>query len=296
MESMNLENEEDSASKRHFYIPKKYIANIISSGAESSLCSFIWKGEPGIGKSHVTLHTLEEMGLRNKKEYAVLSGYITPLELYTFLYHNRNKIVVLDDIPNIFDDDVSYHLLLSILWTVTGERMVYYLTSSSKLKVPSSFEFKGKVIFLTNRLPKESESLRSRCLLYEMNLPYWQKLEIMEDIAKTQEISQDVMAFIRGNTDETTKNFNLRTLVKINGLYLHNNGDWRTLAIEQLGTDETLVLVKRLCTAIEKTSEQVREFTEKTGLSRTTFFRLKEKLRNNSTARELYVRNAKFQR
>jgi hypothetical protein len=289
MEDVNTENE--NALDRNYYVPKMYIRNIVSSSIDSGLTSFIWKGEPGIGKSHVTMQTLEELGLRKNKDFAVLSGYATPLELYTFLYENRNKIVVLDDIPNIFENETSYHLLLSILWTVTYERMVYYLTSSNKLKVPGQFEFKGKVIFLTNRLPKDSTSLLSRCLFYEMNLPYWQKLEIMEDIAKEGAISEDVMMFIRSNTDETTKNFNLRTLVKINGLYLHNNGDWKRLSLEQLEIDETLRLVKEICSTIEKTSEQFRVFHERTGNSRATFFRMKDKLRNNSISREIYVRD-----
>jgi hypothetical protein len=290
MEDVNTENE--NALDRNYYVPKMYIRNIVSSSLSSGLSSFIWKGEPGIGKSHVTMHTLEELGLLKNKDYAVLSGYATPLELYTFLYENRNKIVVLDDIPNIFENETSYHLLLSVLWTVTNERMVYYLTSSNKLKVPGQFEFRGKVIFLTNRMPKDYASLLSRCLFYEMNLPYWQKLEIMEEIAKSEQLSEDVMMFIRSNTDETTKNFNLRTLVKINGLYLHNNGDWKRLALEQLEADETLKFIKHICSTIEKPSEQVRKFIEDTGHSRRTFYRLKEKLKSNAISNETYVYDA----
>jgi hypothetical protein len=280
---------EDTAIDRYFFVPKMYLKNIITSNGSEGLYSFIWKGEPGIGKSHMTMQTLEEMGMRNKKEYAVLSGYTTPLELYTFLYHNREKIVVLDDIPNVFDNETSYHILLSALWTVTGGRMIYYLTSSPALKVPSSFEFKGKIIFLTNRMPIDSVSLRSRCLFYEMNLAFWQKLEIMEEIAKNKGIEDDVMNFIRNNTDETTKDFNIRTLVKINSLYLQNSEDWKRLALEQLEVDEMLKLVKHICSTTEKPLEQIRKFTEATGHSRRTFYRLKERLKNNEISKETYV-------
>ena len=284
--------EEESAVKRNFYIPKMYIKNIIGSGASEGLSSFIWKGEPGIGKSFVTLQTLEELGLDKKKDYAVLSGYATPLELYTFLYKNRNKIIVLDDIPNIFENETSYHLLLSVLWTVTNERMVYYLSSSDKLEVPNEFEFKGKIIFLTNRMPKESSSLKSRCLFYEMRLVYWQKLEIMEEIAKERNIPNEVISFIRNNTDETTKNFNMRTLVKINGLFERNRENWQMLAIEQLESDEMMKLVKTICATAERPSKQVKMFVEATGHSRRTFYRLKEKLAENAISKETYIYNA----
>lgn len=272
--------------EKYFYVPKMYIRTVIKSTPESGLTSFIWKGEPGIGKSHTTMQTLEELGLRNKKDYAVLSGYTTPLELYTFLYENREKIVVLDDIPNVFENETSYHILLSALWTVTSERMIYYLTSSPRLKVPNSFNFKGKIIFLTNRMPADSSSLRSRCMFYEMNLTFWDKLELMEEIARTTGISPDVMQFIRENANETTKNFNLRTMVKINSLFLQNIEDWRRLALEQLREDETLRLIRQLCRSYEKSTDQVKLFTEATGLSRATFFRLKGRLATDRTHEE----------
>lgn len=276
--------------EKHFYIPINYIKNVTQAQEDDGLYSFIWLGNAGLGKTHTTIQELNKIGEKGK-DWEILSGYATPLELYTFLYENKDKIVVLDDIPSLFDNPISYHILLSILWNVSKVRTVSYLSSSQKLKVPSKFDFRGKVIFLTNIMPKEAESLKSRCLFYETKFSYADKIAVMQEIAKIREIPNEIIDYVVDNTDETTNNLNFRLLIKIYGLYKMDKTNWKQLADEQLNKDEYMSLVKTLTKTINKVSEQVSKWTDETGMSRRSFFYYKKRME-----KDWEQRSAKVQR
>ncbi|KXA93655.1 hypothetical protein AKJ66_01480 [candidate division MSBL1 archaeon SCGC-AAA259E22] len=138
---------------------RAYVKAIVNGGPDS----LILFSRPGLGKSYQVLSVLKEEGLEKDKDYALISGYSTPLSLYHKLYRNRDKIVVLDDVDGITSSRKALSLLQAVTWSVNGERIVNYETTSDKLEAPSQFEFEGSIIICLNRassLP-ELEALRS---------------------------------------------------------------------------------------------------------------------------------------
>ena len=95
-----LEQLDSKKFKEKFFKPESYIKMVV----KNHLKGFMLSGEGGLGKSYLTLKTLKECGLKIYEDYAYLKGYITTLELYHFIYENKNKLIVLDDI-NILDNE-----------------------------------------------------------------------------------------------------------------------------------------------------------------------------------------------
>ena len=117
---------------------------------------------------------------KEKRDFVYLNTYTTPLALYKYLYDNKDKLIVLDDVMGLFNNEKTLALLKSALWEVDGKRLITMNTTSRLLEgYPLIFEFKGQVIFLSNRI-KENEhitALLSRTEKYIIDFtrttPFW---------------------------------------------------------------------------------------------------------------------------
>ena len=260
---------------------KDYVGMV--AGGQSKALFVI--GEGGLGKTEVTLETLEENGVRHK----YFNTFSTPLELYSQLYNHRNDLVVLDDMEGILDNKKSVAILKSCLWGFRDERIVQYMSTTALLTVPPRFEFNGSIIMLLNQYPKNEfvRSLVTRSVYYELKFTYDQKIQLMREISiKDYEglsLAQrtEIFNFIRVNTSESTQELNFRTLIKAYNIYLYSNERWRELVKLMLRPDEDIATFKTIEDAMGEMTvlQQARLFTIHTGKSRSTYFRLKRKLR-----------------
>lgn len=268
--SLEQLQESNSVIEKLYWLPKQYIQAV--ANPNNDLYGLIETGQAGISKSFSTIQTLNEISA----DYVYFSGYTTPLGLYEFLYHNRqkNKIVVFDDTFGILNNTTSIMLMLNALYSSSGVRKIFW--SSSRLKdIPSEFLFEANIILITNKLPNNigSDLINSRCLNYEFKFNNKEILSIMKAIAKMEhkklkkEERLEIVNFIEENTDETTKNFDLRVQNKIEQLYLYNNKTWKELSKPLLKRDEELFLLKEVikkCSSIaEAQKEYNRELQEK---------------------------------
>jgi len=264
-----------------FYVPKELVRTLAKS---KNIHGLILQGEAGIGKSHLVLQTLSEDKLKmvdesNEGDFNILTGYATPLELYMFLYANReNRILVFDDIMKLFENELSKGILLSALWNPSGKRIVNYFSTTEKLTVPKTFEFNSKIIWCVNQLPTELQNIKSRCYFFEMAFNYKEKLNIMYEIAKIRGIPFEIIDFIKDNTNEAYENIDFRLPTKIFDIYKNHATNWKTLGTSLLKPDEDLQMVRELLSKSITVNEAVLEFITETGKSRATFFRYKKEL------------------
>jgi hypothetical protein len=122
-----------------YYIPKQFTKMVANGNSRG----FILFGEAGIGKSYSVMRAFREV----KKKFVYLSGHITNLELYHFLYQHRKENIVLDDV-NVLDNEINLNMFKSAL--NDNSRLVCYNTTSSKLRVPNKFVFEGTITLLLN--------------------------------------------------------------------------------------------------------------------------------------------------
>lgn len=217
---------------------------IITNG-QSKINSLIIEGEQGLGKSTIVKSILKKL----KKEICYINSYTTSLSFYKTLYLNRFNHIVLDDVFGIFNDERGIAILRAITNT-ESVRYVKYESTSDKLDVPSNFVFEGSVTILTNNLtPYMNESLLNRAIHRKLYFSLKEKFDFMDKIAKfnyPDVDTKEIMAFIKDNVDETTRNFTFRSVIKIIEFYLNNKDNWKKMAYEELEKDEELIFVKEI--------------------------------------------------
>ena len=258
--------------ERLYFIPNQYIQMVLSKKSKGLLLY----GQAGLGKTFHIKRALAESSLEEGKDYVFICGHITPLQFYMKLYHARDKIVIFDDV-NILESKINLNMLKACL-SENGQGRVEYHTSRA-LDIPNSFVFGGQVIILLNEKPKNSEHLKaveSRILHHHLEFDYRQKIGVIFDIAKNKddcglntEERLMIAKWIKANTNEATKNLNIRLLMMMFEFYKFNSGRWIDLANAYVQNDEyTMMLIQGL----EK------NWCESTGKSRETYFRERRKV------------------
>lgn len=256
--------------ERLYHIPIKYI-EMVATQQQRGLLLF---GESSLGKSYRVKEVLKRLG---KKDYMFVSGHITPLKFYSKLYQARGDLVVFDDV-----DILSNLIILNMIKAALNENssnVVEYHTTK-KMEIPSSFIFNGQVIMLLNDIPKRNEHLKaieSRVLKYHLKFSREEILKIIFEIAHKKEIEGTtlqerlmVARWIKENTNRATLNLNIRLYLQAIEFYKWDKANWQELTANQIQTDEYSTMI------IQGVTEK--DFVEKTGLHRATYYRMKNKL------------------
>jgi hypothetical protein len=257
-----------------YFKPTEYI-KMVASGKEKGLLLY---GVSSMGKTYRVRRVLAEQGKKEGTDYFIISGHITPLQFYCKLFYAKDKIVVFDDV-NILESKINLNMLKASLNENAYGRVEYATSKKMPDGVPSSFIFTGQVIILLNDKPKNSEHLKaveSRIISYHLEFNYDEIIRIITDIAKeridgtTQEERFEVVKWIKDNTSKATKNLNLRLYQHAIRFYLWNKECWKELASSYIQNDEYTTYI------IQGLGEK--EWCEKTGLGRSSYFVYKQKV------------------
>lgn len=226
--------------------------------------AMIVSGPPGMGKSYGVereiaratgeIETLFHLGGSSERiRSEIVKGSASPLGLYQTLYKysDRNSVVVLDDVDSVLFDDVSLNLLKGALDSGKSRR-ISWLSDSHTLRnegIPTSFNFNGGIIFLTNikfdkikvsRLKDHLDALQSRCHYLDLTLDTQRdKILRIRQIAKSGDLFGDmnlsplaeeiIIDFIDENKD-AMRELSLRTAIKIAQLYKSFPTNWESMA------------------------------------------------------------------
>ncbi|MFW6173471.1 MAG: LAGLIDADG family homing endonuclease, partial [Elusimicrobiota bacterium] len=234
--------------------------------------------------SYCCINTIKQ----ETKDFIYKSGYTTPLSLYQFLYNNKDKLIVLDDIEGIFKDSTALSILKGALWDIDGKRLVQYDTTSNKISAPSTFEFTGRLIILCNKIPNEDDmsvnAMLSRTNHYRISFTYNQKMKLIKLILKKHKDLSDkqrkeVLRIIKKNTDVATENLNFRTLEKLISFVKYNIKKAEELFIKTTDTNPYQKIVWDLMNSGKSVNQQIQEFYEKTGKRRSKYYEVKKEVK-----------------
>ena len=248
---------------------KKYelLNESLKAMKENAINLLILKGQAGMGKTYSTLKYMKE----NNLNYEYINNYTTPLAFYQLLYHNRNKdIIIFDDVQSINDPRIK-SMLKSVCGVLDdGTRKVSYHSTSPILEkndLPSSFELDVNVILIFNDDISGFEPIINRGITIDFFFNFDEIIEIIKDFQKSAKIEQEVLDYILKTCNNATQNLSIRTLVILSNLY-RKGYDYKLFADEILKTNKELY---DLITLDEK------EWVNKTGYSRATYYRKKSK-------------------
>jgi hypothetical protein len=270
-----------------FKVQSDLIKCLISS---KNIHSTIFSGEGGIGKTLITLKTIKNLISKNKdsilNNYSYISGYMTPLSFYIFLFENKDKdLIIIDDTEGILNNKLSIAMLKSILWETEGQRTCFYNSTTEKLTIPESFEMNSKIIILCNEIPNKNNlsmrALISRTIYKEINLTLEEKLNLCYEFLKQKDLNEnekkEIKRLLKEYINLSIEDFNFRTFDKLINFVKYDITKAEFLFKEILETDEEIkIFLESLVN--KQVSKQVKYFCEHTGKSRATFYRIKKKL------------------
>ena len=232
-----------------------FVEKLVSMVADSVQPSAVITGEGGLGKTYTVTKTLASKGykdisdlgefqvgtvVRRSKVFTQVKGYSTAKGLYRTLFENNGGVIVFDDCDAVLKDPIALNLLKGALDSY-GKRIISWNADMRDDDLPRSFEFTGRVIFISNMdQDKIDQAIRSRSMMIDLSMTLDQKIDRMEYIAKSDEflpeydsaIKTDALSLIREIKDEC-KEISLRTLIAVCKIRASNK-EYRDLATYML--------------------------------------------------------------
>ena len=229
-----------------------FVADMVTMLANGAQASVVVTGPGGLGKSFTVnqslvangfkdISTLEalEVGARinTTKSFRVIKGYSTPKGLYRLLYENKDGVLVFDDCDSVLKDPVSLNLLKGALDSYS-KRIISWRADIRDEDLPTSFEFKGRVVFISNLASSQiDQAIITRSMAVDLSMTKAQKVERMRYILGTNEfmpefsktVKDDAMALI-DRLQDSVKELSLRTLIQVTKIRQSAGANWANLA------------------------------------------------------------------
>lgn len=219
--------------------------------------AMIVSGPPGVGKSFGIEAVLAKADMfttlaSKPKKYEIIKGAVSPICLYQKLYEysDNRSILVLDDADGVFFDELSLNLLKAALDT-SKKRTIHWNTESRVLKendLPTSFEFNGGVIFVSNikfanvkskKLKDHLDALESRCHYLDLTIDTERekmlrikqivKDGLLEDYNFSEAEHAEIIEFVDSNRAKM-RELSLRTVIKTADLRRSMPDRWQRVA------------------------------------------------------------------
>lgn len=238
----------------HFHILYQMTQAMLNGDIRAMIVS----GPPGVGKSFIVESELEKASLFNqiagrKITHTIVKGNATAIGLYKTLYEysDENSVIVFDDCDSILGDDVSLNLLKGALDS-GKKRRISWLSESRVLRqeaIPTSFNFKGSAIFITNikfdnvrsaKLKDHLAALQSRCHYIDLTLDtVHDKILRIRQISRTGELfsnfgfnqeGQDDIVDFMGESQHSLREISLRMAIKLTELRKSFPENWKHVA------------------------------------------------------------------
>jgi len=256
----------------------------------------------GTGKTYTTLNILEKNGV----DYAYIDSYSTPTAFYIWLFKNKDKIKVIDDVSKLLESEKFSPFLKAVLWGVGGDncRKVCY-NSTKNLDdpevgiVPNEFEETGGCIILANKVNENNlhvDAILSRINYIRLEINNEEMLKNMEFVANKpyrkliQEERTEVYDYLKEHFRNSV-DLNLRTLIKAFNFYEYaksqesNEGKkkelWQRLVLKMIKQDDSVAIMEQIMSNpnLPTEKEKMEEFERMTGRKgRATFYRYKSKV------------------
>lgn len=229
-----------------------FVSDMVKLLAQGDQSSVVITGPGGLGKSFNVMKALQTVGMKDitelsdfqigtrvnvKKSFIVIKGYSTPKGLYRALYENKDGVIVFDDCDSVLKDPVSLNLLKGALDSY-ARRIISWRADIRDEDLPTSFEFKGRVIFISNLSSVQmDQAIISRSMAVDLTMTRQQKVDRMRFLISQSDFmpeyksehKNDALDLIESLQDKV-KELTLRTLIQVTVIRKGLSANWKNLA------------------------------------------------------------------
>ena len=229
-----------------------FVSDMVKLLAQGDQSSVVITGPGGLGKSFNVMKALQTVGMKDitelsdfqigtrvnvKKSFIVIKGYSTPKGLYRALYENKDGVIVFDDCDSVLKDPVSLNLLKGALDSYS-RRIISWRADIRDEDLPTSFEFKGRVIFISNLSSVQmDQAIISRSMAVDLTMTRQQKVDRMRFLISQSDFmpeyksehKNDALDLIESLQDKV-KELTLRTLIQVTVIRKGLSANWKNLA------------------------------------------------------------------
>lgn len=200
-----------------------YMAQLARMVINNTAVSLIITGQGGLGKTFTVMQEIARKKLTKPNDYIVIKGYSTARGLFRTLFENNGKLIIFDDCDEVLEDKVAKNILKSALDSY-DTREVSWVIKTPDESLPESFEFTGRVIFISNKSQDHIEqSIISRSLNIDLTMTSEEIVERMEWIVAnskgfmpsfSMQTKQDAIDILKTNLADI-RELSLRSLEKV---------------------------------------------------------------------------------
>lgn len=229
-----------------------FVSDMVKLLAQGDQSSVVITGPGGLGKSFNVMKALQTVGMKDitelsdfqvgtrvnvKKSFIVIKGYSTPKGLYRALYENKDGVIVFDDCDSVLKDPVSLNLLKGALDSYS-RRIISWRADIRDEDLPTSFEFKGRVIFISNLSSVQmDQAIISRSMAVDLTMTRQQKVDRMRFLISQSDFmpeyktehKNEALDLIESLQDKV-KELTLRTLIQVTVIRKGLSANWKNLA------------------------------------------------------------------
>ena len=229
-----------------------FVSDMVTMLANGAQASVVVTGPGGLGKSYTVTKALSANGFKDmsildgefqvgqrvtNKKFIVVKGYSTPKGLYRLLYENKDGVIVFDDCDSVLKDPVSLNLLKGALDSYS-RRIISWRADIRDEDLPTSFEFKGRVVFISNLSSSQiDQAIITRSMAVDLSMTTQQKIDRMRHILESGEFMPeankehkvDALNLVEQLKD-SVKELSLRTLIQVTKIRASAGANWRNLA------------------------------------------------------------------
>lgn len=168
-------------------------------------------GKEGGGEGDEEVEEQPEEGVKSTNyDWIKVTGYMSTPEVYKLMFEHNGKTLVFDDCDRVLQDGNTVNLFKGALDT-SGDGTIFYGTKSGVKsegggKLPKSFQFTGKAIFISNLSNDQvPQPIKSRALRADLTMSPQQTIERLKFIAKNQKTGELTNLHFKGVPSYTHK-------------------------------------------------------------------------------------------
>jgi hypothetical protein len=197
-----------------------YMAQLARMVINNTAVSLIITGQGGLGKTFTVMQEIARKKFTKPQDFIVIKGYSTARGLFRTLYENNGKLIVFDDCDEVLEDKVAKNILKSALDSY-DTREVSWVIKTPDESLPESFEFTGRVIFISN---KSQDHIEQAIISRSLNI----------DLTMTSEEIIERMEWIVANARGFMPTFTMQTKLDAIDILKTNLADIRELSLRSL--------------------------------------------------------------